>query len=71
MGSLLKPFRVPLDGISPFKRINFSTQLGAICKLAKGALNPTLYVINKDIVQYPSQYSSMRDTTSHQSPFGH
>ena len=39
------------------------TQLGVICKLAEGALNPTVYVINKDNEPYESQYRPLRDTT--------
>ncbi|KAK4811172.1 hypothetical protein QYF61_019803 [Mycteria americana] len=43
MGPLLKPVQVPLDGIPSLKRINCTTQLGVICKLAEGALSPTVY----------------------------
>ncbi|KAK4810873.1 hypothetical protein QYF61_013281 [Mycteria americana] len=49
MGPLLKPVQVPLDGIPSLQRINCTTQLGVISKLAEGALNPTVYVIDEDI----------------------
>ena len=39
MGPLLKPVQVPLDGFPSFQYINCTTQLGAICKLAEGALD--------------------------------
>jgi len=35
--------------IQCLQRINCTTQLGGICKLAEGALNLTVYVINRDI----------------------
>ncbi|KAK4824302.1 hypothetical protein QYF61_013047, partial [Mycteria americana] len=71
MGPLLKPVKVPLDGIPSLKRINCTTQLGLICKLAEGALNPTVYVINKDIEQYWVQYGPLRSTTCYCSPFAY
>ncbi|KAK4811170.1 hypothetical protein QYF61_019801 [Mycteria americana] len=49
MGPLLKPVQVPLDGIPSLKRITCTTQLGVICKLAEGALSPTVYVVDEDI----------------------
>ncbi|GAB0209612.1 hypothetical protein GRJ2_003426900 [Grus japonensis] len=70
-GRLLKPIKVPLDGIPSLKRINRTTQLGVICKFAEGALSPTIYVIDEDIEQYWSQYRPLRDTTRYWFPFGH
>ncbi|KAK4826497.1 hypothetical protein QYF61_009570 [Mycteria americana] len=49
VGPLLKAVKVPLDGIPSLKCINVTTQLGVICKLAEGALNPTAYAIDEDI----------------------
>ncbi|KAK4817048.1 hypothetical protein QYF61_026356 [Mycteria americana] len=39
------PTQVPLDDIPSFWRVNCTTQLGVICKLAEGALNLTVNVI--------------------------
>ncbi|KAK4826482.1 hypothetical protein QYF61_009478 [Mycteria americana] len=52
-----------LDDILSLRRVNRTTQLGVIWKLAEGALNPTVYVIDEDIKQYWSQ--PLRDTTCH------
>ena len=52
MGSLLQPVKVPLDGILSLKYIKCTTQLGVICKFAKGALDPTVHVTDEDIKQY-------------------
>ncbi|KAK4826593.1 hypothetical protein QYF61_010355 [Mycteria americana] len=60
---LLQPVKVPLDGIPSLKCINFTTQLGVISKLADGALNATVSVINKIIEQYSSQCGLLKDTT--------
>ncbi|PKU40563.1 testosterone 17-beta-dehydrogenase 3-like [Limosa lapponica baueri] len=70
-GPLLKPVQIPLDGILSLRHVNCTTQIGVICKLAEGALDPTVYVIDEDIEQYWSQYRPLRDTTCHQPPSGH
>ncbi|KAK4825808.1 hypothetical protein QYF61_002413 [Mycteria americana] len=71
MGPLLQLVQVPLDGIPSLRPVNRSTQLGVICKLAEGALDPSVYVTDEDIKQYWSQYGPLRDTTCHRSPSGH
>ncbi|KAK4824277.1 hypothetical protein QYF61_012837 [Mycteria americana] len=68
---LLQLVQVLLDGILSLRHVNRTTQLGVICKLAEGALNPTVCVIDEDIKQYWSQYGPLRDTTCHRSPSGH
>jgi len=54
LGSPFKLVQVPLDGIPSFSHISFSTQLSVIHKLAEGTLNPTLYVIDKDVKKHQS-----------------
>jgi len=71
VGPLLKLVQVPLDGISFFCCINRTTQLSVVCKLAEGALDPTVYVIDKDIKQYWSQDRPLRDTIHHWPLPGH
>jgi len=44
-GPLLKLVQVPLDGISSLRRVNCTTQLDVTCKLAEGALNPTMSLL--------------------------
>ncbi|KAK4829842.1 hypothetical protein QYF61_006852 [Mycteria americana] len=44
---LLQLVQVPLDGLPSLRYVNCTTQLGVICKLAEGALNPTVYVLMK------------------------
>ncbi|KAK4827897.1 hypothetical protein QYF61_022320 [Mycteria americana] len=56
--------QVPLHGIPSLRHVNRTTQLGVICRLAEGALDPTAYVIDEDTKQYWSQYRPLRDTTS-------
>ncbi|KAK4825882.1 hypothetical protein QYF61_003156 [Mycteria americana] len=65
MGPLLELVQVPLDGIPSLRHVNHTTQLGVICKLAEGALDPTVYVIVADIKQYWCQYEPLRDTAYH------
>ncbi|KAK4823100.1 hypothetical protein QYF61_025838 [Mycteria americana] len=63
MGPLLELVQVPLNGIPFLRHVNHTTQLGVICKLAEGTLNPTVHVIDEDIKQYWSQYRPLRDIT--------
>ena len=48
MGPLLKPIQVPLDGVPPLYRVNCTTHLVVISKLAESILSPTVYVIDGD-----------------------
>ena len=71
MGTILKLFQVPLDGIPSFGCIDCTTEFGVICKLAEGTFDPTVYVIDKDMKQHRSQDGPLRDTSLHQPPPGH
>lgn len=44
-GPLLKPIKVPRDGIPSTKCINCTAELGVPCQLAKGVLNSTTSLI--------------------------
>ncbi|GAB0186614.1 mitochondrial enolase superfamily member 1 [Grus japonensis] len=70
MGPPLQPVKVPLDGIPSLQRVNHTTQLGVIGKLAEGALDPTVHVTDKDVKQHWSQYRPLRNTTCHWCPLG-
>lgn len=52
MGLLLELVQISLDGILSFRFVIHATQLSVVCKLSEGPLNPTVYVIDKDIKQY-------------------
>mgnify|MGYP001854162635 CR=1 FL=1 len=51
--------------------LNCSTQLGIVCKLAEGALDPITYVIDKDVKEYQFQDGPLGDTTGDQPSPGH
>ncbi|KAK4833055.1 hypothetical protein QYF61_027717 [Mycteria americana] len=61
-GPLLQLVQVPLDDNPPFWHVNCASQLGAICKLAEGALDLAVNVIDENIEQHWSQYEPLRDT---------
>jgi len=63
--------KVPLDGILYFCYLNRPNQLGVISKLAEGALNPIIYVIDQDVKEYWTQDRPLGDTTSYQNSSGH
>jgi len=62
--------QVPLDGIQSFWCVSCSTQLGVVCKLAEGALDLAIQVIDENVKQLRSQYGPLRDTTHHCCPLG-
>ncbi|KAK4813458.1 hypothetical protein QYF61_006249 [Mycteria americana] len=47
----IQPVQVPLQSLPPLKQINTPTQLGVVCKLPEGALDPFVEIIDKDIKQ--------------------
>ena len=47
-GPPLQPVQVPLNGIPSLQRVNHTTQLVVLGKLAEGALSPTVHVADKD-----------------------
>ncbi|KAF4803594.1 hypothetical protein TURU_014878 [Turdus rufiventris] len=55
--------KVPLDGTLSFKGINCTTQLGVICKLAEGAFDPAVHVIDEDIKQYWCHHRTLKDNS--------
>ena len=68
MDLLLQPVQVPLDGFPSFLRIDCTTQLGVICKLAEGALHATVCVTDEDVEEHRSQDRPLRDTTCDRPP---
>jgi len=48
-GPTVQLVQVPLDAIPSFWHVSCTTQLGIICRLAEGALNLPVYVIDEDI----------------------
>ncbi|KAK4815740.1 hypothetical protein QYF61_006778 [Mycteria americana] len=51
LGPSIQPVQVPLQSLPTLKQINTPAQLGVICKLTEGALNPLIQIIDKDIKQ--------------------
>jgi len=68
VGPLLKLVWMPLDVILSVGHVSCTTQLGVICRLAEGAVDRNVYVIDEDIKQYWSQYGPLRDTIHHWCP---
>ena len=55
-GPLLKTVHVTLDGILSLRHVSHTTQLDVIHKLAEGALDPTVNVVDEDNKEYWCQY---------------
>ncbi|KAK4817682.1 LOW QUALITY PROTEIN: hypothetical protein QYF61_024911 [Mycteria americana] len=65
----IQPVQVPLQSL-PTLRNNTPTQLGVICKLTEGALDPFIQIIDKDIKQNWPQHRALGDTTCDRLPTG-
>ncbi|KAK4810597.1 hypothetical protein QYF61_007334 [Mycteria americana] len=66
----IQPVQVPLQSLPPLQQINTSTQLGVICKLPEGALDPFVQIIDKDIKQNWPQHRALGDTACDRPPTG-
>ncbi|KAK4813314.1 hypothetical protein QYF61_023989 [Mycteria americana] len=62
--------QVPLQSLPILKQINAPTQLGVICKLTEGALDPFIQIIDKDIKQNWPQHRALENTTCDRPPAG-
>ncbi|KAK4832178.1 hypothetical protein QYF61_020958 [Mycteria americana] len=49
----IQPVQVPLQSLPTLKQINTPAQLGIVCKLAEGALDALIQVIDKDKQNWP------------------
>ncbi|KAK4818289.1 hypothetical protein QYF61_010431 [Mycteria americana] len=59
LGPSIQPVQVPLQGLPTLQQTNTPAQLGVICKLTEGALNPFVQVIDKDIKQdWPQRFGA-------------
>ncbi|KAK4806229.1 hypothetical protein QYF61_013373 [Mycteria americana] len=66
----IQPVQVPLQSLPPLKQINTPTQLGVICKLTEGALDPFVQIIDKDIKQNWPQHRALGNTACDRPPTG-
>ncbi|KAK4810753.1 hypothetical protein QYF61_007727 [Mycteria americana] len=66
----LGPSIQPVQSLPPLKPINTPTQLGVICKLTEGALDPFIQIIDKDIKQNWPQHRALGNTTGDRLPTG-
>ncbi|KAK4819006.1 hypothetical protein QYF61_022837 [Mycteria americana] len=56
LGPWIQPVQVPLQSLPTLKQINTPAQLGVVCKLTEGALDPLVQIIDKDIKWNWPQY---------------
>ncbi|KAK4829966.1 hypothetical protein QYF61_008097 [Mycteria americana] len=70
LGPSIQPVQVPLQSLPTLKQINTPTQLGVICKLTEGALDPLIQIIDKDIKQNWPQHRALGNTTCDRPPTG-
>ncbi|KAK4825916.1 hypothetical protein QYF61_003411 [Mycteria americana] len=63
LGPSIQSVQIPL-------KINTPTQLGVVCKLTEGTLDPLIQIIDKDIKKKWPQYSALGNTTCDRPPTG-
>ncbi|GAB0208711.1 hypothetical protein GRJ2_003336800 [Grus japonensis] len=56
LGSLIQPVQIPLQRLPTLKQINTIAQLGVVCKLTEGALNPLAQIIDKVVEENWPKY---------------
>ncbi|KAK4827170.1 LOW QUALITY PROTEIN: hypothetical protein QYF61_015132 [Mycteria americana] len=66
----IQPVQIPLQSSPTFKQIDTPAQLGVICRLTEGALNPFIQIIDKDINQDWLQHRALGNTACDQPPTG-
>ncbi|KAK4828799.1 hypothetical protein QYF61_000856 [Mycteria americana] len=66
----LGPSIQPVQSLPPLKQINTPTQLGVICKLTEGALDPFIQIIDKDTKQDWPQHRALANTACDRPPTG-
>ncbi|KAK4821205.1 hypothetical protein QYF61_015773 [Mycteria americana] len=70
LGPLIQPVQVPLQSLPTLQQTNTPTQLGVICKLTEGALDPFIQIIDKDIKQNWPQHRALGNTACDRPPTG-
>ncbi|KAK4831320.1 hypothetical protein QYF61_016809 [Mycteria americana] len=55
----IQPVQVPLQSLPTLQQINTPAQLGVICKLTEGALDPFVQIIDKDVKQNWPQHRAL------------
>ncbi|KAK4823331.1 hypothetical protein QYF61_000933 [Mycteria americana] len=71
LGPSIQPVQVPLQSLPTLKQINTPAQLGVICKLIEGALDPFVQIIDKDVKQNWPQHRALGNTTCDRPPTGY
>ncbi|KAK4815341.1 hypothetical protein QYF61_000173 [Mycteria americana] len=66
----IQPGQVPLQSLPTLKHIDTPAQLGVICKLTEGALDPFVQIIDKDIKQNWPQHRALGNTACDRPPTG-
>ncbi|KAK4823264.1 hypothetical protein QYF61_000231 [Mycteria americana] len=70
LGPSIQPVQVPLQSLPTLKQINTPTQLGVVCKLTEGALDPFIQIIDKDVKQNWPQHRALGNTACDRPPTG-
>ncbi|KAK4806232.1 hypothetical protein QYF61_013376 [Mycteria americana] len=70
LGPSIQPVQVPLQSLPTLKQINTPAQLGVVCKLTEGALDPFVQIIDKDIKQHWPQHRALGNTACDRPPTG-
>ncbi|KAK4821986.1 hypothetical protein QYF61_006234 [Mycteria americana] len=66
----IQPVQVPLQSLSTLQQIDTPTQLGVICKLTEGALDPFVQIIDKEVKQNWPQHRALGNTACDRPPTG-
>ncbi|KAK4832565.1 hypothetical protein QYF61_024065 [Mycteria americana] len=66
----IQPVQIPLQSLPTLNHINTPAQLGVLCKLTEGALDPLIQIIDKDVKQNWPQHRALGNTACDRPPTG-
>ncbi|KAK4816620.1 hypothetical protein QYF61_019319 [Mycteria americana] len=70
LGPLIQPVQIPVQSLPTLQQINTPAQLGVICKLTEGALDPLIQIIDKNTKQNWPQHRALGNTACDRPPPG-
>ncbi|KAK4809582.1 hypothetical protein QYF61_025025 [Mycteria americana] len=70
LGPSIQPVQIPLQSLPTLNQNNTPAQLGVICKLTEGALDPLVRIIDKDSKQDWPQHRALGNATGDWLPTG-
>ena len=70
LGPSIQPVQIPLQSLPTLEQVDTPAQVGVICKLPEGALDPLIQITDKDVQQNCPWYWALGSPTGDRPPAG-